>query len=161
VAVCEENGDIIYQTENWDISADSGKLIDDWRNHNIHVRLMGVKYSMLQDVEEWLIATNTGKQGHLVGVITPENKYVFAAISPEGNYQVGYMDTARAAGQMKVGGTIRGESSEQSPFDEIRQEIDKEIDALQEAAIAAGQWVEESEGPRGLKKDDEPPADEE
>ncbi|OLS13863.1 MAG: hypothetical protein RBG13Loki_2540 [Promethearchaeota archaeon CR_4] len=104
VAVCDTNGAILYQTENWDISSESKKVIDAWKARTTFVMLQGVKYSMLQCTEERLISTNIKKQGHLVGAMTPDKKFVVGYTIPEGNYQISYMDLARAADQMKEGG---------------------------------------------------------
>lgn len=120
VAVCEENGAVIYQTENWDISAESRTVLQSWRGKSTFIMLQGVKYSILQCEDERLISTNIKKQGHLVGAITPEHKYVIAYTVPEGNYQITYMDTARAADQMKSGGAVRMGQSGQFTAEDMR-----------------------------------------
>ena len=75
--------------------------------------LQGVKYSILQCEDIRLISTNIKKQGHLVGAVTPEHKYVIAYTIPEGNYQISYMDASRSADQMKTGGIpLRGQSGQ-------------------------------------------------
>ena len=114
VAICEPDGTVTYQTENWDISSEAKKVIEAWRGKSTFIMLQGVKYSMLQCTEERLISTNIKKQGHLVGAITPDKKYVLSYTIPEGNYQISYMDTARAADQMKPGGVpLSGQGGQQ------------------------------------------------
>src|SRR5271157_2231369 len=120
VAVCEENGAVIYQTENWDISAESKKVIEAWRGKSTFIMLQGVKYSVLQCEDVRLISTNIKKQGHLVGAVTPEKKYVISYTIPEGNYQHTYMDTARAADQMKSGGVPPRAQGGQFTADDMR-----------------------------------------
>ncbi|MFX0074652.1 MAG: hypothetical protein ACFE96_04385, partial [Candidatus Hermodarchaeota archaeon] len=41
--------DVIYSTDNWDISADVGKFVSSWVGQNAQfVMVSGVKYSILQ-----------------------------------------------------------------------------------------------------------------
>ncbi len=133
VAVCESNGAVTYQTENWDISGEAKKVVDAWRGKATFVMLQGVKYSMLQCTEERLISTNIKKQGHLVGAITPDQKYVISYTIPEGNYQISYMDTARAADQMKGGGVpLSGQSGH---FTQADMQIDQK--SIPQAQVTA------------------------
>ncbi len=142
VAVCEANGTVTYQTENWDVSGESKKVVDAWRGKSTFIMLQGVKYSMLQCTDERLISTNIKKQGHLVGAITPDQKYVISYTIPEGNYQISYMDTARAADQMKPGGVpLAGQGGQQ--FTQTDMQIDEKSVPLaqapkQEAAAGGG-----------------------
>lgn len=110
VAILDSNGKIVYQTSNWDISSDVDRLMQAWRSGNAQfVHLQGVKYSMLQCVAERLIATNFGKQGHLVGASTPDQSYrVVAYISPEaqGWNQMAYPTVARAAAMLSGASSI-------------------------------------------------------
>ncbi len=142
VAVMESNGAVVYQTENWDISSESKKVVEAWRGKSTFIMLQGVKYSMLQCTEERLISTNIKKQGHLVGAITPDQKYVISYTIPEGNYQHTYMDTARAADQMKAGGVpLAGQGGQQ--FSQSDMQLDDKGTQLaqapkQESATAGG-----------------------
>jgi len=139
VAVCDTNGAIIYQTENWDISSESKKVIDAWKAKSTFVMLQGVKYSMLQCSEERLISTNIKKQGHLVGATTPNNKFVFGYTIPEGNYQITYMDIARAAGQMKEGGVpLSNQSGQFTQSDMHISEQAVSLSSSPKQAVAAG-----------------------
>jgi hypothetical protein len=110
VAVFDSNGKIAYQTSNWDVSADVDRLLQAWKSQNAQfVHLQGVKYSMLQCVNERLIATNFGKQGHLVGASTPDLSFrIIAYISPEaqGWNQAAYPTVARAAAMLSGGSSI-------------------------------------------------------
>ncbi len=133
VAVCEANGAVVYQTENWDISSESKKVVDAWRGKSTFVMLQGVKYSMLQCEDNRLISTNIKKQGHLVGAITPDQKYVLSYTIPEGNYQITYMDTARAADQMKPGGVPLAGSGGGQQFSQADMQIDEKSVPLAQA----------------------------
>jgi hypothetical protein len=110
VAVLDLNGKIVYQTSNWDVSADVERLMQAWRSTSAQfVHVQGVKYSILQCVTERLIATNFGKQGHLVGASTPDQSFrIIAYISPEaqGWNQAAYPTIARAAAMLAGGSSI-------------------------------------------------------
>ncbi len=133
VAVCDENGTVTYQTENWDISSESKKVIEAWRGKSTFIMLQGVKYSTLQCTDERLISTNIKKQGHLVGAITPDKKYVLSYTIPEGNYQITYMDTARAADQMKAGGVPLSAQGGGQQFTQSDMQIDESSAQLAQA----------------------------
>jgi len=45
--------DIVYSTDNWDISGDVGRLVSSWVRQNAQsVMISGVKYSVLQCEQE-------------------------------------------------------------------------------------------------------------
>jgi len=113
VAVVALDGRVIFQTKNWDVSKDAAKLVADWKAQTPFVILCDIRYSILQCTPERIVSTNVGKKGHLVGAVTPEGYLLIARTSPEGNHQVAYMDSARAAAQMKVGGEVlKGQGKE-------------------------------------------------
>lgn len=118
VTVIDETGSIAYQTDNWDISDDLGRLVSSWRSGSSQfVKVQGVKYSILQCVPERLVATNFGKQGHLVGAATPDGSYKMVAyISPdaEGWNHAAYPSIARAV-SMLVGGSSISQASKIEP----------------------------------------------
>jgi hypothetical protein len=103
-AVATPEGRVLYQTKNWDVSKDIRKVLADWVVRSPAIVLCDVRYSVLQCTPERLVSTNVSKKGHLVGAITPEGHFLLTHTSSNGNYQVSYMDTARAADQMKPGG---------------------------------------------------------
>lgn len=114
VAVIDESGNIAYQTDNWDISEDLSRLLSSWRGGSAQfVKVQGVKYSILQCVQERLVATNFGKQGHLVGAATSDGSYrIVAYISPDaqGWHHMAYPSIARAV-DMFVGGSSISQAS--------------------------------------------------
>jgi hypothetical protein len=103
-AIATSEGRVLYQTKNWDVSKDISKFLADWVARAPAIVLGDVRYSVLQCTPERLVSTNVGKKGHLVGAITPEGHFLLTHTSSNGNYQVSYMDTARAAEQMRPGG---------------------------------------------------------
>ncbi|MFX0072067.1 MAG: hypothetical protein ACFFAO_13345 [Candidatus Hermodarchaeota archaeon] len=87
--------DIIYTTDNWDISADLGRVLSSWASMNSQfIMISGVKYSLLQCTSERLVATSIRGEGHIVGAKDDEHK-IIAYVEPDGPMNAAYMDTAR------------------------------------------------------------------
>jgi len=109
-AIFNASGQIEFQTSNWDISADVQRLLQSWKSGSAQfVNVQGIKYSMLQCTPERLIATNFGKQGHLVGATTPDiSHYVVGYINPnaEAWNHAAYPAVARAAAMLAGGSAI-------------------------------------------------------
>ena len=82
----ENNGSIIYQTANWDLSADISSVIGIWNSiqGGGSINIQGVKYICLEVIPERLIATNVQGQGHIVGVKGNSGSRLISYISPEG-----------------------------------------------------------------------------
>ncbi len=110
-AIVTLEGQVLFQTKNWDVSNDIKKLLADWTAMAAFIVLCDIRYSILQCTPERLVSTNVGKKGHLVGATTSEGHLFLTHTSPDGNYQASYMDTARAAAQMKPGGEAPKSSS--------------------------------------------------
>ncbi|HME54766.1 MAG TPA: hypothetical protein VKM55_21350 [Candidatus Lokiarchaeia archaeon] len=110
VIITDMSGEIIYCTSNWQPSPQEVKnVINSWRGGNsVSVILQGVKFSVLQSMPERFISTNIKKQGHLVGALTPGGQCVLGFILPDSAYDGAYMDLARAAGQIRPGGSAAG-----------------------------------------------------
>jgi len=110
VIITDMNGDIIYCTSNWQPSTQEVKnVVSSWRGGNaVSVMLQGVKFSVLQCTSERFISTNIKKQGHLVGSTTPGGQNVLGFVLPDSAYDGAYMDIARAAGQIRPGGSAAG-----------------------------------------------------
>ena len=103
VAVVSGN-DIIYSTDNWDISADIGRVVSSWSSMNAQfVMISGVKYSILQCTTERLVATSIRGEGHIVGAKDEEHK-VIAYVEPDGPMNAAYMDSARCISAMSSTG---------------------------------------------------------
>ena len=59
VAVVDSSSNLLYQTDNWDVRKDIGRVMSSWRMGNAQfVMLQDVKYSIIQMEPERLIATN-------------------------------------------------------------------------------------------------------
>ncbi|GAG65192.1 unnamed protein product [marine sediment metagenome] len=100
VAVITGARDIVYSTDNWDISSDISKVSSAWSSMNAQfVMISGVKYSMLQCTIERMVCTNIKGQGHVVGAKDNEHK-IIAYVEPEADINGAYMDTARILDKM-------------------------------------------------------------
>ncbi len=101
VAVIEgSNNQIVYTTDNWDISADVSRVSSSWASMKAQfVMISGVKYSMLQCTAERMVATSIKGEGSIVGAKDEERK-VIAYVEPDGNMNTAYMATARTLGAL-------------------------------------------------------------
>jgi len=97
IAVAVLSGrDIVYTTDNWDISADVGRVVSAWSSMNAQfIMITGVKYSMLQCTNERITAMSIRGEGSIVGAKDDEYKIV-AYVEPDGPANVAYIETARA-----------------------------------------------------------------
>jgi hypothetical protein len=98
-----ENGNIIYQTSNWDISSDTISVLNAWRQQTPSVVVQGIKYSVLQCTPERLVSTNILGQGHIVAS-SERSRVLLAYVTPDGGAGVAYMDVARVLSQLAGGG---------------------------------------------------------
>ncbi|MFX1322580.1 MAG: hypothetical protein ACFFAQ_13160 [Promethearchaeota archaeon] len=103
-AVVIRGRDIVYSTDNWDISADVGRVVSSWTSMNAQfIMISGVKYSLLQCTAERLVATSIRGEGHIVGAKDEEHK-VITYVEPDGPMNAAYMDTARTLASMSSQG---------------------------------------------------------
>jgi hypothetical protein len=94
--------DILYSTDNWDISADVGNVISSWNSMNAQfIMISGVKYSILQCTSERLVATSIRGEGHILGSKDEEHK-IIVYLEPDGEPMGATMDTARAVSELST-----------------------------------------------------------
>jgi predicted regulator of Ras-like GTPase activity (Roadblock/LC7/MglB family) len=98
IAVLDNNGRVIYTTENWQV--DGSDVVNSWRKRDPSVTIQSVKYSTLQTTEERLIATNKSK-GHIVMSTVGDKALLLAYVLPQGDAQGSYADVCRAADQIR------------------------------------------------------------
>lgn len=111
-AVVLRGRDIIYSTDNWDISTDIGRVLSNWASMNAQfIMISGVKYSLLQCTSERLVATSIRGEGHIVGAKDEEHK-VIAYVEPDGPMNAAYMDTARALASISSQGPYINENTQ-------------------------------------------------
>ena len=104
--------EIVYSTDNWDISADIGRVISSWVGQNAQfVMISGVKYSVLQCEPERLIATNIRGEGSIVCAKDEETK-IIVYLEPDGYAPAAAMDVQRALGTMSSKGPYIAENAQ-------------------------------------------------
>lgn len=150
-AVVQGGDNILYSTDNWDISADVGKVISSWNSMNAQfVMLSGVKYSVLQCTSERLVATSIRGEGHIIGSKDEEHK-ILIYLEPDGEPMGATMDTARAVSEL---------SSKQSYVDpnsllgtageKIQPNVGANIDPQLKGEVQSFlEWIKDSEGLSG------------
>jgi len=65
VCVIDSSGNIIFQTENWDLTNDAASImkLDESASS---ISLLGIRYMIVENVPERIIGTNVTGKGHLV-----------------------------------------------------------------------------------------------
>ena len=92
--------EIIYSTDNWDISEDVGSVTSSWMGQNAQfINVSGVKYSVLQMESERLVAMSYKGEGTIVGAKDDEHKLI-AYLDPDGYGPTAVMDVQRAIRSM-------------------------------------------------------------
>jgi hypothetical protein len=107
-----QGNNILYSTDNWDISADVGKVVSSWNSMNAQfIIISGVKYSILQCTTERLVATSIRGEGHIIGSKDEEHK-IIVYLEPDGEPMGATMDTARALGELSSKSNYIDESAQ-------------------------------------------------
>jgi len=96
--------DIIYTTDNWDISGDVDRVISSWVGQNAQfIMVSGVKYSILQMGAERLVAISLKGEGSICAAKDEEHKLI-CYLQPDGDARGAIMDVQRAVGSMSTQG---------------------------------------------------------
>jgi hypothetical protein len=96
--------EIIYSTDNWDISADVDRVVSSWIGQNAQfIMVSGVKYSVLQIEAERLVAMSYKGEGYIVAAKDDEHKLI-AYMDPDGYGLGAAMDVQRAVGSLSTQG---------------------------------------------------------
>ncbi len=150
-AVIQGSNNILYSTDNWDISSEVGKVISSWNSLNAQfVILSGVKYSVLQCTSERLVATSIRGEGHVIGAKDDEHK-ILIYLEPDGEPMGATMDTSRAVSELsskqnyidpnsQIGSA--GGSVKPSGGANINPQLKGEVQSFLE-------WIKDSEGLSG------------
>ena len=92
--------DIVYSTDNWDISGDVGRLVSSWAGQNAQsIMVSGVKYSVLQCEQERLVAISMKGEGGICAAKDDEHK-VICYLEPDGDARGAVMDVQRTLGSL-------------------------------------------------------------
>ncbi|TFF98627.1 MAG: hypothetical protein EU547_00905 [Promethearchaeota archaeon] len=150
--VLQGKKEIIFQTDNWDITPDLDKLMSSWIGQNAtFIKISGVKYSVLQSTEERLTATSVKGEGSIVGAKDDEHK-IIAYVSPEGDMRGAMMDTARTLGEMSSKESYMDEDEtlgDENPPKPQQSGVDSEVEWEVKSFL---KWIKDSEGLAGYVK---------
>ncbi|MHA2290242.1 MAG: hypothetical protein ACXABG_15760 [Promethearchaeota archaeon] len=90
--------DVVYSTDNWDISGDVGRFVSSWVGQNAQfVIVSGVKYSILQCEQERLVAISMKGEGSICAAKDDEHK-IICYLEPDGDARGAIMDVQRVLG---------------------------------------------------------------
>ncbi|MFX1280342.1 MAG: hypothetical protein ACFFA3_13080 [Promethearchaeota archaeon] len=96
--------DLVYTTDNWDISGDISRIISSWTGQNAQfIMVSGVKYSILQMESERLVAISLKGEGSICAAKDDEHKLI-CYLQPDGDARGAIMDVQRAVGSMRSQG---------------------------------------------------------
>jgi hypothetical protein len=111
-AVVQGRDNILYSTDNWDISPDVAKVISSWSSMTAQfIMISGVKYSILQCTSERLVATSIKGEGHIIGAKDEEHKLI-VYLEPDGEPMGATMDTMRTLANMSSKGSYMNENAQ-------------------------------------------------
>lgn len=148
-AVVQGRNNILYSTDNWDISSDIGKVSSSWSGLNApFIIISGVKYSVLQCTSERMVATSIKGEGHIIGAKDEEHK-VLIYLEPDGEPMGATMDTSRAVSELSskqtyVGANTQFSGSGVAPVagKSVEPQLKGEIQSFLE-------WIKDGEGLSG------------
>jgi hypothetical protein len=100
VAILTLDGQVMYQTDNWNVVPDAPNLISAWREKQPSILVQGIKYSTLSATDERLVATNVSGMGHIIMATARYRALLMAYVTPQGDTQGSYVDVSRAAAQL-------------------------------------------------------------
>lgn len=146
-----KGNNVLYSTDNWDISADARKVVSSWNSMNAQfIMISGVKYSILQCTAERLVATSIKGEGHIIGSKDEEHKIIIY-LEPDGEPMGATMDTARALSEMSSKSSYLDESANlgtstgrgvAAPAANIDPQLKGEIQSFLD-------WIKDNEGLSG------------
>ncbi len=146
-----QGNNVIYSTDNWDISADAGKVVSSWNSMNAQfIMISGVKYSILQCTTERLVATSIRGEGHILGSKDEEHK-IIVYLEPDGEPMGATMDTARALAELSSKSSYLDEgaqlgSSMGGPVSTASADIDPQLKGEIQSFL---DWIKDNEGLSG------------
>nr|MDO8087510.1 hypothetical protein [Candidatus Sigynarchaeum springense] len=85
VALVDGKAKVLAQTGNWDLRKDAPGIIATWNANQGSVSILGIRYVVVENTPERLIATNATGKGHIIAVTAGPAKvivYINPAIGP-------------------------------------------------------------------------------
>ncbi|MFX0003632.1 MAG: hypothetical protein ACFE9C_13035 [Candidatus Hodarchaeota archaeon] len=107
-----KNKQVLYTTDNWDISGDVDRVLSSWVSQNAQfIMVSGVKYSILQMEPERLVAISLKGEGSICAAKDEEHALI-CYLQPDGDARGAIMDVQRAVGSMSSQGPYLNASSQ-------------------------------------------------
>ena len=149
-AVIAGKSDIIYSTDNWDISADIGRVISSWIAQNAQfIMVSGIKYSILQCEPERLVATSIRGEGSIVAAKDDEHKLI-AYLEPDGYAPGAAMDVQRTLSTMSSKTPYLGDEVQLGKTAPAAASTTPSIDPQLKGEIEAFlEWIKDADGLSG------------
>jgi hypothetical protein len=120
--------DLVYTTDNWDISGDISRIVSSWTGQNAQfIMVSGVKYSILQMESERLVAISLKGEGSICAAKDDEHKLI-CYLQPDGDARGAIMDVQRTVGSL----------SSQGPYMEENSQLGQKSAQMEGAASAGG-----------------------
>jgi len=138
--------EIIYTTDNWDISGDLDIVLSSWMGQSAQfIMVSGVKYSILQMEAERLMATSYKGEGSIVGAKNDEFK-IIAYMGPDGYGPTALMDVQRALTSISADVSFidaNAQLGQAAPPAEGGGSVDPQLQGEIKAFL---DWIKDSEG---------------
>jgi len=150
VAIVKGRNEIVYSTENWDISADVEKISSSWNSMKApSIMVSGVKYIMLQCEIDCMVATSVKGEGHIVGGKNEEMK-IITYIEPNGDIKAAIVEITRIIRTMsskksyvdeniKFGGKYQLDGTTETGAAHVDPQLKKEIEGFLK-------WIKDDSG---------------
>lgn len=107
-----KNKQVLYTTDNWDISGDVDRVLSSWVSQNAQfIMVSGVKYSILQMEPERLVAISLKGEGSICAAKDEEHALI-CYLQPDGDARGAIMDVQRAVGSMSSQGPYLNASAQ-------------------------------------------------
>jgi hypothetical protein len=104
--------EIVYTTDNWDISGDVDRVVSSWTGQNAQfIIVSGVKYSILQMAAERMVAISLKGEGSICAAKDDEHKLI-CYLQPDGDARGAIMDVQRTIGVMSTQGPYMNVSAQ-------------------------------------------------
>ena len=142
--------DIVYSTDNWDISGDVGRLVSSWAGQNAKsLTVTGVKYSVLQCEQERLVAISMKGEGSICAAKDDEHK-IICYIEPDGDARGAVMDVQRTLGFLSSNTPYLDGNSQFGASGGVQPSAGGNIDPQLKSEIQSFlEWIKDSEGLSG------------
>ncbi len=85
VALVDGKGKVLAQTGNWDLRKDAPGVVTAWSSCQGAVSILGIRYVIVENTPERMIATNATGKGHIMAITSGPAKvivYINPAIGP-------------------------------------------------------------------------------